>query len=393
MAKGFTKGNNKKERKFLLRQLYFYLTEGCNLHCRHCWIAPKFQTQKNTYPSLTFDLFISIIKQAIPLGLSRVKLTGGEPLLHPQIEKILDAIKAQNIRLVLETNGILCAPELAQKIAECDNPFVSVSLDGANAETHEWMRGVKGCFDATLEGIRNLVQAGVNPQIIMTITRRNKDQVKAVLGLAESLGAKSLKFNILQPTARGSQLHQEHENLNAAELLELGRWVENSLAGSTDLRLSFDYPLAFSSLNHIFSENGEGCGSCGILGILGVLSDGSYALCGIGETVPELIFGHASRENLEDVWNNTMILQELRRGLPNRLEGICGNCLMKELCLGSCIAQNYLSNKNLWEPYWFCQELHNKGLFPQTRFFNNTSHAKKSQGNSNNATGHLVASN
>ncbi len=108
-----------EDRTYPLNQIYFYLTEGCNLRCRHCWIAPKYQTEGNSYPALDLDLFKAIIEQAKPLGLTGVKLTGGEPLLHPQIKEILEHIRAENLDLTVETNGVLCTLELAGKIAAC----------------------------------------------------------------------------------------------------------------------------------------------------------------------------------------------------------------------------------------------------------------------------------
>jgi SynChlorMet cassette radical SAM/SPASM protein ScmF len=359
-----------KERENLtypLNQIYFYLTEGCNLRCRHCWIAPKYQSEANQYPALDLDLFKSIIEQGKPLGLIGVKLTGGEPLLHPQLNEILEHIRTEDLSMTLETNGVLCTPELAEKMAACKDPFVSVSLDGADAGTHEWVRGVNGCFDEAIEGLRNLVNAGFRPQLIMTIMRHNKDQMESVVRLAERLGAGSVKFNIVQPTARGEKMYESGEALSIEELVDLGQWVESTLSASTPLRLYYSHPMAFRPLGKMFGENGDGCGVCGILSILGVLADGSYALCGIGETVSDLVFGHAGIDLLEHVWTNTPVLQMIREELPHRLEGICGDCLMKERCIGSCLAQNYYRNKSLWEPFWFCEEAHNRGLFPETR--------------------------
>ena len=68
------------KQKFPLNQIYFYLTEGCNLRCRHCWIAPKHQAEGKAATALAYELFRHIVDQAKPLGLSGVKLTGGEPL-------------------------------------------------------------------------------------------------------------------------------------------------------------------------------------------------------------------------------------------------------------------------------------------------------------------------
>jgi SynChlorMet cassette radical SAM/SPASM protein ScmF len=197
--------------------------------------------------------------------------------------------------------------------------------------------------------------------------RCNKNQMEPLVRLAESLGAESVKFNITQPTARGEKLHESEDTLAIEELVELGSWVENSLSDSTLLPLFYDHPAAFRPMSKMFGDKGDGCSKCGILGILGVLAHGSYALCGIGENVPELVFGHAEVDRLEDIWETTKALNQLREGLPGRLEGICEDCLMKGVCLGSCIAQNYYKSKRLWAPFWYCEEARKVGLFPDTR--------------------------
>lgn len=350
-----------------LTDLYFYLTQGCNLRCRHCWIASRFQAVGSVLPALELDLFRSIIAQAKPLGLSTVKLTGGEPLIHPDIREILDHIAKGDLRLVVETNGVFCTPELVDLMRACNMPFVSVSVDGANAKTHEWVRGIPGCFDAAIAGIQNLVAAGVPCQIIMTVMRRNRDQMEAMVRKAESLGVGSVKFNVVQPTARGRTMHQAAETLTIEELIELGKQVETDPVWSEEVDVSFSHPTAFRPLSRMFGRDRSDCGICGILGILGVLASGHYALCGIGEMVPELVFGHAGHDALEEVWCDATVLREIREGLPRRLEGICKSCLVKALCMGSCIAQNYYRTKNLWAPFWYCEEAHAKGLFPESR--------------------------
>ena len=61
------------------------------------------------------------------------------------------------------------------------------------------------------------------------------------------------------------------------------------------------------------------------------------------------------------------VLREIREGMPRRLGGICGECLMKGVCLGNCIAQNYYRSRNLWAPFWYCEEASRMGLFPPSR--------------------------
>jgi SynChlorMet cassette radical SAM/SPASM protein ScmF len=350
-----------------LQTIYFYLTEGCNLRCRHCWIEPPHQSGKRQYAALDPDLFRHILRQARPLGLSSVKLTGGEPLMHPRIRELLGILREEKVRFNVETNGVLCTPVLADDLVRSGIYHISVSLDGADAATHEWVRGVEGCFDAAVQGIRNLVSAGLRPQVIMTLMRRNADQVEALIRLAESLGAGSVKFNHVQPTARGVKMHQAGETLPIDELVVLGERIENGLSGQTRMLLVYSHPMAFRPMGKMYGRAGAGCGVCGIKSIIGVLADGSYAICGIGEHIKELVFGNADRDVLADIWTANPVLREIREGLPGKLQGTCRDCVMRSVCLGSCIAQNYYRSRSLWASHWYCEEAQGLGLFPRTR--------------------------
>lgn len=361
-----------KSEKYSLDQLYFYLTEGCNLACRHCWLAPKFDPDGNKYKTLPLHLFRKIIEEAIPLGLQTVKLTGGEPLLHPNFLAMLDILHDKSLKLTVETNGILLTPEIAGEIARQINPFVSVSLDGADAETHDKIRGLEGAFDKSTAGVQILADNDLKPQVIMSVMRTNADQAEKLVHLAEKLGAASVKFNIIQPTGRGEAIQGGSNEMSIKDIIELGRKVESDLAAKTKLQLFFDYPAAFQTLRNI--ATGDNCGVCGILSILGVLPSGHYALCGIGSIEKDLVFGRAGEDALSKVWEKHGILQKLRSELPDGLTGICSRCLMKHTCLGSCLAQNYYRKGSLLAPFWFCEQADAAGLFPDSRLdlaFNN----------------------
>ena len=351
-----------------LRQIYFYLTSGCNLRCRHCWIAPGgHQEAVQNDRHLSMDLFCSILRQADSIGCRSIKLTGGEPLLHPRIDEMLDQIRDLGFSLNVETNGTLCTPQLAEKIAVCKDVFVSVSLDGTDRATHDWIRGVGGSFERAVSGIRTLVDAGVRPQLILSVLKKNRAQIEPFVEMAVSLGASSVKLNVVQPVARAKNLYESGLALDIRALLDIGAWVEGSAFASAGIPVLYHHPPAFRPLGRMFGTQGDGCSTCGILGILGVLADGSYALCGIGQTVPELIFAHAESSELKEVWETTTLLNEIRQGLPNRFKGICRDCLMKEQCLGSCIAHNYYRSGDLWAPFWYCEEAQRIGRFPVSR--------------------------
>lgn len=349
-----------------LNALYCFITRGCNLRCRHCYTGARHRAKEPRPPAVEVSLFRDVARQAKQLGVFYVKLSGGEPLLHPRIGEILEIAGREQIDVVLSTNGVLCTPSLVRELSRIRLRGVSVSLDGADAETHEWVRGETGCFEKALRGIRTLADAGLSPNIAMVILRRNISQVKAVVELAESVGASSVTFNLAQPTGRGAALKDDGEFPEILDLIELDGIVRE-LSRRTPLALSYTLPHAFKPLGGFLGTAGRGYGACGILGILGVLSDGSLGLCGAAEEMPELIFGHAGRDGLEAVWRRAPLLNELREGLPDRFKGICGECLMRSLCQGRCIAQNYHRCSDVWAPHWFCEEADHQGLFPETR--------------------------
>ena len=355
-----------------LHELYCYLTAGCNLRCRHCYLAPAWEPgPRLDQPSLDPGLFADVVRQGMELGLSAVKLTGGEPLLHPGFAAMVAVVREHELALTIETNGVLCTPAVAGLLAEEPGAFVSVSLDGVDAATHEHVRRVRGSFDAALAGVRNLVAAGLRPQLIMSVMRANRAHMEPMARLAEQIGAGSLKFNVVMPAQRGAALHESGETLSIAELVATGRWVEEELVPTAKVHLFYHQPQAFRPLGRLYGhdEHGDGCGRCGILGMMGLLADGSYALCGVGAFVPQMVFGHAARDRLAEVWEHAAVLTELREGLPQRLGGVCGRCLMKRVCLAGCIAHNYHLSGDLWAPFWYCEAAYAAGLFPESRLY------------------------
>jgi SynChlorMet cassette radical SAM/SPASM protein ScmF len=348
-----------------LVQYYVYLTGGCNLACQHCWITPTFQTKGGTGGHLDYDLFALAIEEGLPLGLSGVKLTGGEPLLHPDFLRIVDLLREKGLGLVIETNGTLLTESLAHYLRKKSTlNHISVSLDGASADTHDPFRGVRGSFKKAVQGIRYLVENGFRPQVIMSIHSGNVGEIEALVRLAESLGARSVKFNLIQPVGRGETMTKRNQLLDIQCLIERGNWVENDLQKRTSIELLYSWPMAYYNLHRLLTR---GVDACGIFNILGILASGHLAMCGIGVEIPELVYGKLGKDRLEHVWFENETLQALRRDLPDNLEGVCGSCILKQKCLGSCVANNYHQSGRLTDAFWFCQQAAEHRLFPETR--------------------------
>ncbi len=304
------------------------------------------------------------VVEAKPLGLQTVKWTGGEPTIHPQFARLLALEKKHALRGRLETNGLEMTAALARLMAESGVRHVSVSLDGAHEQTHDSIRGVRGAYRRALNGIANLVGVGYRPQLIMSLLPENVGELDALLDLAARVGAGSVKLNIVQPTLRGEGLRAHGDVLTIEQLLQINQRIDQ-LQSKYGYRIFFDLPMAFRPLRRLL--NGDVQSVCGIMHILGLLADGSYALCGIGVHVPEMVFGRVGRDALQDIWRSHRVLAQIRKGVPGELKGVCGQCIMRTACLGSCIAQNYYRSRDLFAPFWLCEEALAAGLFPRER--------------------------
>lgn len=345
-----------------LTSLYLYLSDQCNLSCQHCWISPSFsQTPTNGVPLAYLK---QVIIDAKSIGLQSVKLTGGEPFLYKDINALLTFLASEDIAVIIETNGILFNRPLLESLRSCDVDQISVSLDGATAEIHDEIRGVKGCFDRTLDGLGLVSEYGFRFQIIMTLQRKNSQEIQGLISLSKELGAGSLKINHLVPCGRGKRVFRNKENLSPDELVHLYQVVEKERSSHGNLDVIFDIPVALRSIEDI--KKG-GIIECNILNILGILASGDFSICGIGQTVDELRMGNLYQDSIIDIWQNAGILRDLRESLPRQLKGICGDCLFKFQCLGGCRANAYALNKDLYASYFLCQESYDLGLFPTSR--------------------------
>jgi SynChlorMet cassette radical SAM/SPASM protein ScmF len=347
---------------------YLYMTNGCNLACRHCWITPTFVNGK---PSPGDCLDLGLLKIAVrdgkTLGLNNAKLTGGEPVLHPRFREIVDFLSQEKIRLNMETNATLIDADLARHLKNNSSMwFISTSLDSVNPETHDHFRGVHGAFRETLRGIENLVAAGYRPQVIMCPHRGNIAEVEALVKLAVSLGAGSVKFNPVTPTGRGKIMDKLGENLDGQEIIRLVRFVRGELQQRTPIPLYISTPPALSLIGEILREKNSG-GECKVRHILGILGDGEMALCGIGRTIAELSFGYLGKDDLRTVWTSHPVLVKLRADLDGEYPGICGDCIHARRCLTQCVAMNYVRTGKLINPDILCAEAERNGDFPVTR--------------------------
>ncbi len=174
------------------------ITDACNLDCAHCWVEAD---SCRSVAQVSVEDLRAVLSDFVRLGGSGVRLTGGEPLLHPDWLEILGfAAEIGLNKIILQTNGMLFSSEDLSALRELglDNLQIQISLDGATAESHDLVRGA-GAFRQTLAGLRQLVRYGLGSQLalFMTEMRHNLHELPDLFALAVELGIGSVSSGCL----------------------------------------------------------------------------------------------------------------------------------------------------------------------------------------------------
>lgn len=363
--------------EYRLNAIYLNLANRCNLKCRHCWQSPETTDgfsgrhggKPADRPGITLEGMRTVVSQCIPLGLESVKLTGGEPFLREDILDFVALFHEMDLAVRIETNGTRIDAATAAALKRNGVRRLSVSLDSTKPQQHDRIRGREGAFGRTIQGIRNLSDCGLDIEIIMALDRENAGEIEPMADLATALGARALKINPIMPVSRGRQMHLENQTLPAERLLDTARWVRSDLQKKSRIQIYFTLPLAFHPVSEIMRGNHH---ECSVLNILGIVENGDVSFCGIEYVESDLVMGNINRDRVDEIWLHHPRLSEMRASIPQKLSGICGRCICKKACLGACRACAYHNEKNLTAPYWFCREAFDKGLFPETRYFDST---------------------
>ena len=164
------------------------ITNECNLACLHC--IEESGPGKAFADELDTSQVFGIIDQLMDSDVPYLSFSGGEPMLHPQFFAMVERVCSRGAELKIETNGHYLLPENCARLKDLGVKAVQVSLDGASAATFNRMR-VRGDFDRTVDGLRNLRAAGVPVEINFSPAVFNIAEIGAVVDLAHELGAYS----------------------------------------------------------------------------------------------------------------------------------------------------------------------------------------------------------
>jgi len=326
-----------------LRLVFWETTAACNLSCKHC----RRLELDATRDELTTAEAKAMIDGIAQMGKPILVFSGGEPLMRPDLWELLAYAKAAGLTLALATNGTTVDEVVAERIAGAGVARVSISLDGADAATHDAFRGQVGSFEAALAGQARLRARGVGTQINCTVARHNRDQLVALRERCIAIGAEALHLFVVVPVGCGVELTAAMR-LSADEVESVLGWLADQ-AGDPRLFVKATCAPQFARIARQKGKLGDLRGhahgnKAGVNATTRGCLAGS-AVCFVsakGEVFPcgylPVTCGHLRTQSFPDIWRDSLVFEQLRD--PGLLGGKCGDCSFATTC-GGCRARAY----------------------------------------------------
>jgi len=177
------------------------LIRRCNLTCKHCY---SISADKDFAGELSTEEVSTVMDDLRAFRVPVLILSGGEPLLRPDIFEIAARAKAMGFYVGLSTNGTLIDAGNIERIAAAEFDYVGISLDGI-AATHDKFRRLQGAFDRSLAGIRLCRDLDLKIGVRFTMTQDNAHDLPALLRLVEDEGIDRFYFSHLNYAGRGNR--------------------------------------------------------------------------------------------------------------------------------------------------------------------------------------------
>jgi heme d1 biosynthesis radical SAM protein NirJ len=320
------------------------LVRRCNLTCKHCY---SISADKDFPGELDTQEVFAVMDDLQRFRVPVLILSGGEPLLRPDLFDIAARAKAMGFYVGLSSNGTLIDEENIGRIEECRFDYVGVSLDGI-AATHDRFRRKEGAFEASMRGIRLCRDRGIKVGVRFTMTEDNQQDLPGLLRLIEDEGIDKFYLSHLNYAGRGNKNRADdafhRTTRRAMDLLFDTCWDyrrrglhKEFVTGNNDadgVWLLFWVRRKFPHLEeHIRAKlAGWGGNSSGV---------NVANIDNLGNVHPDTMWWHHTLGNVRErpfseIWADTS--DPVMAGLkarPRKVKGRCGACAYLDICGGN----------------------------------------------------------
>lgn len=317
------------QKRPILRSVYLRLTNECNLHCTYCYAESGFRSNK-----LSFSDLLSIANSVAYISRPvEYVLSGGEPLLNPFALDFAEAVRGAGNIVQILTNGTLINERNVGRIADVAD-LIKISLDGSTENVHSATRGNDN-FHKVVKAIDMLAERGANVLVAMTVTKKNRDNVPAMVARFGS----RLTLQPLFKAGRGE--NKDDLSITGAEYYEALASVDGVA------------PMGMIG-NTLETIRGRGVRRC-------ALAEREISISECGDVfpcqllhAPQFKAGNIHETRLKDIYYDSPVLNRLRSVTVDSLAK-CSLCQIRLICGGACRARDFYEVGSIEQVGDFCE--------------------------------------
>ena len=296
------------------------VTYRCNLKCDFCYVGDRNYGELNT-PDIKKLLFKIYHEAKVP----SVSFTGGEPLLRKDICQLIECASKIGLWTNLITNGTLINRNLVKELKKAGLSSAQVSIEGPNHNIHDRITGVAGSFDATIEGIKLLLNAEIPVHTNTTVSRNNLNYLEDIMLLAKRIGLDRFSMNLIIPCGAASD--KKDLWVSYSEISDYVLKLKHQ-AAQENIKFLWYSPVPMCKFNPI--AHGFGNKSCAaVTGLLSIDPMGNIIPCSSWRTP----VGHLLKENFRDIWRSA-VMGYFRN--VDYAPDTCHQCVQFDACKGAC---------------------------------------------------------
>jgi len=318
--------------------LTLILTNRCNFRCIYCYADLS-------VPSLSISGSdaVRLINDAAAMGAVNVSLSGGEPLLHPEIGKIISTATERGMLVVLVTNASLLDEQMADKLFNAGLEGIQVSLDAPSASLHHYLTGSENTFDRVVAGIRILKARGFWIGIRSVVMSHNWKAMPELVDLLSGLGVDEIAMST---QATGACNRKDDANIERLGKMEL-EYLQDMISEK-----SIRYPgckLLFSDRESPWQVRKDivPCGNP--MGGFVVHPSGEVTICEMLKDDPEISMGNVHASSIEEIWlgqRHRHFLEQISD--ISRIDPACAKCESLSHCRTGC----FNLSKTVYDDYY-----------------------------------------
>ena len=314
---------------YQLKHAVWEITLSCNINCLHCGSNADINQRPK---ELSTEEALDLIEQLADLGCKRVVLSGGEPFMRKDWPLLAHRIKMLGMYPTLISNGFIVNDDIIDMMIASGIDYLGFSLDGATAETHDYIRGKKGVFDHLMWVFDRMKQRGFTISAISTIHKGNIGELEGIKNVLLDHGVDL--WQIQTANIRGRMPKEwainEDDYYYICDFIAKNRQRYKNILSITEA----DDMGYFSKLTPKMAiKHWNGC-NAGI-NTIGIESDGSVKGC-LSMQEDIYIEGNIREKSLREIWENKDGFKYNRRFNPKDLDGICKDCKYGCICRGGC---------------------------------------------------------